>query len=132
MVKEKLGQVVKEEIEKKCKEMTKLRFTSPGHETQEYIKICRMEEVKRITKMRLNMTKIRANFKGRENDLRCVACKQEDETTEHVIQCPEYKRIIGHSVEIESSVFESMQNLEWVREASKVYERIEETKKWLS
>ena len=112
--------------------MTKLRFTSPGHETQEYIKICRMEEVKRIMKMRLNMTKIRANFKGRENDLRCGACKQEDETTEHVIQCPEYKRIIGHSVEIESSVFESMQNLEWVREASKVYERIEETKKWLS
>ena len=78
------------------------------------------------------MTKIRANFKGRENDLRCVACKLEDETTEHVIQCSEYKRLIGHSVEIESSVFQSMQSLEWVREACKVYERIEETKKWLA
>ena len=74
---------------------------SSGHETQEYIKICRMEKVKRIMKMR-------------------------------EIQCPEYNWINGHSVEIESSVFESMQNLEWVREASKVYERIEETKKWLS
>ena len=134
VVKEKLGQVVEEEIMQKCEEMTKLRFISisSGHKTQEYVKTCKMEEVKSIMKMRLNMTKIRANFKGRENDLRCVACKLEDETTEHVIQCSEYKRLIGHSVEIESSVFQSMQSLEWVREACKVYERIEETKKWLA
>ena len=77
------------------------------------------------------MTELNANFKGKYQELKCVACKEEEETTEHVIQCPEYKRLTGHSIEIEHSVEESMQNLEWLLEASEVYEAIEDTRKWL-
>ena len=128
--KEKLGQVVAEEVEMKIREMTKLRFIRE-HKTQEYINCCRMEEVKNIMRTRLNMINVRANFKGKGNDLLCVACKEEIETTEHVIQCAEYKRLTGHLIEVENTVDESMQSLKWVREASKVYERIEETRKWL-
>ena len=130
-VKEKLGKVVAEEVEKRRGEMKKMRFTR-GHKVQEYIEKCRMEEVKKIMKMRLNMTDLKANFKGKYKDLKCPACKQEDETTEHVIQCEEYKRIIGHSVELKYSIEECMQDLKWSREAAEVYEKIEETRKWLT
>ena len=129
-LKEKLGEIVAEEVNKKRQEMTKLRFTM-GHETQEYIKMCRMTKVKSIMKMRLNMIDVKANFKGMYQDKMCAACKMELETTEHVIQCLEYKRIVGHSIKVEKTVQECMQDLEWLLEASEVYERIEETRKWL-
>ena len=90
-----------------------------------------MEKVKSIMKVRLNMVEVKANFKGKYPDLKCAACKQEEETTEHVIKCPEYKRLIGHSIKVENSVEESMQEAEWLIEASQVFERIEETRKWL-
>jgi hypothetical protein len=129
--KEKLGKVVAEEVEKKKEQSKKMRFTR-GHETQDYIKECSMEEVKKIMKIRLNMTELKANFKGKHQETTCSACKQEEETTEHVIKCEEYKRIVGHSIKVDCSVEECMQNLEWLREVGDVYERIEETKKWLS
>ena len=77
------------------------------------------------------MTDLKANFKGKHLDTMCVACKLEPETTEHVIQCPEYKRIVGHSIIVNETVEKCMQDVVWLQEASEVYERIEETRKWL-
>ena len=90
-----------------------------------------MEKVKSIMRVRLNMVEVKANFKGKYPDIKCTACKQEEETTEHVIKCLEYKRLIGHSIKIENTVEESMQKADWLIEASEVFERIEETRKWL-
>ena len=39
------------------------------------------------------MTKIKANYKGKYNDLTCDGCKGEQETTEHIVNCKEYKRM---------------------------------------
>ena len=129
-VKEKIGKVVSEEIGKKTMEMKKLRFIR-NNEKKEYIKANRMAKVKSMMKVRLNMVEIKANFKGKYKDLKCAACKKEEETTEHVIKCSEYKRLIGHSIEVENTVEESMQETEWLKEASEVFERIEETRQWL-
>ena len=129
-LKEKLGDIVADEVEKKRLEMKKLRF-SRGHEMQEYVKTCSMAKVKNIMKLRLNMTDLKANFKGKHQDTMCVACKLEPETTEHVIQCPEYRRIVGHSIIVNETVERCMQDVVWLQEASEVYERIEETRKWL-
>ena len=44
-------------------------------------------------RFRLNMTKIKANYKGKYNDLTCDGCKEEVETTEHIVNCKQYKRM---------------------------------------
>ena len=44
-------------------------------------------------RFRLNMTKIKAEYKGKYNDLTCDCCGAEQETTEHIVNCKEYKRL---------------------------------------
>ena len=69
------------------------------------------------------------NFRGKYQGQNCFACNAEKETTEHVMCCDEYKRIVGHTMEIREGCF---QNIEWLAQAVKVYERIEETREVLS
>jgi hypothetical protein len=124
-VKNQILEKIQTEIEEKTSTMSKLRFVEQ-FEKKEYIKQCNMSVVKRIMKMRLNMTEVKRNFRGKYNDMLCPACGIEEETTEHVILCTEYKRLIQHDI----NTFD-MNNLQWQIEASQIYERIEETRQWL-
>ena len=98
---------------------------------QEYVQTCSMAKVKKIMNLRLNMTELKANFRGKYNDNLCPACGIEEETTEHVISCPEYQELTGHSLNTTNCLEESMNSVKWLEEACEVYERIEETRKWL-
>ena len=94
--------------------MKKLRFTN-NLGKQEYIGKCRMEEVKTIMKVRLNMTELKANFRGKYRDTICPACEKDEETTEHVIRCKEYKRLVGHTLNInERTMTECMNDTSWL------------------
>ena len=106
--------------------MTKLRFTKDFGQKQ-YVSECQMAKVQKIMKMRMNMTDLKANFKGKYQDLMCVACKEEIETTEHVIQCEEYRKLTGHSL-TQPALWD---DLEWQVKACEVYEEIEEVRKWI-
>ena len=128
-IKEKIENIVRKELEDEARTKTKLRFTE-NFGRQEYLKECRMEEVKRIMKVRLNMVDLKANYKGMYEDTLCPACKIAEETTEHVILCPDYKAITQHTLVVEQ-IQEQMNDINWIREAYKVYEQIEETRKWL-
>ena len=128
-VKEKIEELVKKKLEEEGKKMTKLRFAK-SFARQNYLDECRMEEVKKIMKLRLNMVELKANFKGKYENTMCPACNKAEETTEHVIVCPEYQYITQHSLET-SNITEKMNDLEWLKKASQVYEQIEETRKWL-
>ena len=129
-LKEKIEDVVAAEINEQGKKMTKLRFTNEFGK-KNYLEEERMEKVKEIMKLRLNMIDLKANFKGKYTDTTCPACEEDVETTEHVIQCNEYRRIIGHSIVITESIEHSMKDTKWLVEASKVYQQIEEIRKWL-
>ena len=85
-----------------------------------------MGKVKKIMKMRLNMTELKANFKGKYEETECAACRKEMETTEHVIECEEYRKLTGHSLRQPE-----WDSLDWQKEACEVYEQIEEARKWL-
>ena len=76
-------------------------------------------------KMRMNMTDLKANFKGK--DLMCAACRKEIETTEYVIQCEEYRKLTGHNVTQPAQ----WDNLAWQEKACEAFEEIEEVRKWL-
>ena len=129
VVKERISKKVREEVTEKLK-TTKLRFIEDT-ERKDYVKECRMGEVREIMKIRLNMTELKPNFCGKYRDRICSACEKEDETTEHVIQCQEYKRLLGHELNCDKPIKELMNNTAWLREAAKVYRRIEETRQWL-
>ena len=83
-----------------------------------------------IMKIRLNMVELKANFKGKYEDDICPACKETEETTEHVIACQEYQYITQHSLDVRQ-LPEKMDNIKWLKEASIVYEQIEEAREWL-
>ena len=134
-VKEQLGAWVKEEMEEQKIRMKKLRFTNTNGK-QEYIDKCRMEQVKKIMKVRLNMTELKSNFKGKYKDSMCPACEKEEETTEHVIKCSEYQRLTQHTMnekmeELGLEMEDIMNNMEWITNAAEEFEKIEETRKWL-
>ena len=130
-LKEKLGEWIKNELEEQKKKMKKLRFTNTTGR-QEYMETCSMSQVKKILELRLNMTELKANYRGKYTDAVCPACQAEEETTEHVIQCPEYKRLVGHKLdEGEKPLSSKMNDLQWLKEAANVFQKIEETRKWL-
>ena len=128
-LKEKIEKIVKTELEEESTKKTKLRFVKT-FARKSYIQECRMEEVKRIMKMRLNMVELKANFRGKYDNNLCPACKMAEETTEHVIACQEYQYITQHSLDFRQ-LSEKMDDIKWLKEASVVYEQIEEAREWL-
>ena len=129
-VKERIQKVVEEEIRQNIKKMKKLRFLQK-FEKQEYIRSCKMEEVKKIMKVRLNMVELKANFRGKYEDTTCPACNEEEETTEHDIRCREYRRMVRHTMETDDCM-KNINDTTWLIEAGRVYEQIEETRKCLT
>ena len=129
--KEKIVKEVKKEIEEQRKIKTKLRFNR-GFGRQEYINKYNMAKVREIMTIRLNMTELKTNFKGKYTDTLCPACGSNEETTEHVVECQEYKRLTNHSLdEEEKSVTDRMNNPTWLLKATRTFKQIEETRKWL-
>ena len=124
-VKNQITLKIQSEVENKKGAMTKLRFVDK-FEKKDYICRCNMAVVKRIMTMRLNMVEVKRNFRAKYNNMMCPACGDEEETTEHVILCHEYKRIVGHNIDRID-----MNDLQWQIEASRVYKNIEETRRWL-
>ena len=121
--------IVREEVTENLKS-TKLRFVEDT-EMKDYVRECRMDVVKEIMKIRLNMTELKPNFRGKYLDRLCPACHEEEESTEHVVQCQVYQRLIGHQLKIDKPVKELMNDTAWLKEAINVYRLIEETREWL-
>ena len=129
-VKRKLGRWIKKEMEDKKLEMKKLRYTD-GNGKQDYIEKFPMVKVRKIMKVRLHMTELKANFRGKYTDDVCPACEREEETTEHVIRCTEYQRMTGHQLDDGREIMEMMRDTKWLLQAADDYERIEEAREWI-
>ena len=93
--KEKLKRVMKDNINKKLnselqilkEEKTKLRFIS-NFEQEKYLEELQFNESIEMIKIRLNMIETKCNYKGKfKNDLMCEVCKEDIDTTEHILEC---------------------------------------------
>ena len=102
-----------------------MRFVVKNNmEPEIYIKKLRMTEVATIMRLKLNMVDTKSNFpKG--DDRLCIMCGETDETTEHLFQCRRYQELTGHNLRW-SDNGDHWNDLQWLKEAAHVVERIEE------
>ena len=133
LVKGGLQKIIEKEVMEKVKGMTKTRFlTKFGR--HDYLKTCNMATSKEIMKIRLNMVEIGENFRGKyAGTLRngiswCLACGDEAETTEHVIQCKKYRELTKHKVVVYENCFN---DTEWLLKATNAFKLIEDTREIL-
>ena len=93
-IKERIHKRIEEIVRDETANKTKLRLIkNDKYERKEYLNTCSIKDVTKIMRFRLNMIKIRANYKGKYDDLTCDGCKEEQETTEHIVSCSEYQRM---------------------------------------
>ena len=93
-IKERIHKRIEEIVRDETANKTKLRLIkNDKYERKEYLNTCSIKDVTKIMRFRLNMIKIRANYKGKYDDLTCDGCKEEQETTEHIVSCREYQRM---------------------------------------
>ena len=90
-IKSKVEEKIKKDFQDKKDEMTKLRFIeNVGRKT--YIEELDYEDSITILKLRLNMIETKCNYKGNfVGNLNCAMCKNVEDTTEHLLECPEFE-----------------------------------------
>ena len=95
-VKEKIKKSIKEAINTEAETKTKMRnLKDDEFEEKIYMKRCKLKQCKQIMKIRLNMTKSKANYKRKNESKKCSAGCNEDDTTEHMIMCDKLDQICG-------------------------------------
>ena len=89
-VKERIGERMAQVINESKKTSTKMRFANCAvFRTKDYITYSAGHDVLKTLKTRLNMHEIYGNYKGNYELRRlCPHCREEDDTTEHLLMCP--------------------------------------------
>lgn len=124
-LKQSINKQILNDIKKETEEKTKMRFVKKeSMEPELYVKHLNMKEVSTIMRLKLNMVDTKANFPNGD-DRTCIMCGMAEETTEHLFQCARYRQLTGHNLEW-SADGEHWTNLQWLKEAACVVERIEE------
>ena len=112
-VKRKIREQREKKLETAKTKKTKLRHINPGVR-QEYLEHCSIGEASAILKIRLHMVRLNANYGGGT----CRKCGQEQETTEHVLECASEG---GYKFDDEK-----MDDVSWLRKIKVIYEQFEE------
>ena len=130
-VRKKIRKKIEERIREEIRDKKKLRnVRMEKWERRKYIMECTAEECKNILKIRLNMVNARANYKGTYGgDTKCRACKTEEETTEHLIDCEQYKRLVGCSRNMDVMT-ENIEELKQLTEYVDKVEKLKEKRGW--
>ncbi len=116
-------------LKEKKEKMTKLRFIDTSFKQQQYITETIPSTTKNIMWLRLNMTKLNANYKGTNRNIECKACGKEPETTEHIFVCKKYTNMFRYNVKEDvikkSNGMRLERAAEYVKEIEKYKEEVE-------
>ena len=90
---------------------------TPGYE-QQYLKHgqCTRQQIKTILRIRLHMISTKKNHKRDEEDTKCRKCVENEETTEHVLDCYTNTKFDIQKIE----------DTNWLKEIAPLYEEIHE------
>ena len=105
-------------------------------EMQKYLKPCEInitkEEAQEIFRLRTRTSDVKANFKGKYENLECYACNNDEETQKHVIEkckilnennegkIPEYEKIFTGNVKMKQLIVKRFQENIKLRESMKI------------
>ena len=78
-------------IMKKMRHIKKTRFKESA-----YVPKCSIRELSEVLRVKLNMTKLRCNYGKQEQ---CKFCSVAQESTEHMIDCEEVRKKVGHEIQ---------------------------------
>ena len=107
-VKGKIGEKMEIEIRGECYKLRKTRtIREDRYERKEYLNNMDLQNIKKILRTRLHMTKLPGNYKGRGEGT-CVLCSVEKGSTEHYFQCPSVRQLV-EAWEVERSDLESLE-----------------------
>ena len=76
---------------KKMRHIKKSRFKESA-----YVPKCSIRELSEVLRVKLNMTNLRCNYGKQEQ---CKFCSVAQESTEHMINCEEVKKKVGHEIQ---------------------------------
>ena len=100
-IKQRIYKYIEKMVEEKRKDMKKLRFVN-GEMKNDYIKNLRIKDTSIIMKARLNMLELKANFRGKYEDVVCDLCLEGEDNTEHLFECKKLRRLMGYEIKLES------------------------------
>ena len=83
--------VKKKESHSKVKNIIHKRLEIQGYLKPNKIRM-KIEEAQEFFRMRGRVTELKTNFKGKYESFECDACKIEDETQKHIIECKEINK----------------------------------------
>ena len=113
-VKEQIKKKIEKDIQQEAGKKTKMRhLKEETFEEKVYVKKCSMKECKTIMEIRLNMLKLKANYKGKDQNIRCPAGCADDDTTEHLIMCKKMDTIC-EKIPVKSIV-NDLKDFDWLR-----------------
>ena len=89
MIKERINEWVLDFYCKKIDTMKKLKFLKKPKKLQmnPYLQNLPLDLARMVLRTRLNMLKVKSNYKGTNKDLICHGCHLKEDTTEHLFQC---------------------------------------------
>ena len=104
-VKAKIHEWIEQHIRKKTDTETKLRTLKHSKfERQKYFSETSVGECRQILRMRLHMVKAKMNYKGSFENLICEACKEDVETTEHMLNCKKFREVFSYKGKIDDII----------------------------
>ena len=122
-VKTKIAEEVEKENKKRCSEMKKGRLVKDDeHKKKEYLTKTSVQDMKSILKVRLQMNRIPANFKGGTGGM-CPLCEGEEGNLEHYFSCTATRQI-AEAWEVEKEDIHS-RDLKKMKEVAKFMEKVE-------
>ena len=93
-VKEKINTKMEHDIREHCLGKTKGRTVKDDeYGRKEYLDVLNLEEARKILRMRMHMSKIPGNYKGRGEGI-CILCEEEKGNMEHYYSCKSVRQLV--------------------------------------
>ena len=128
-VKEKITTKIEKELQQQYETKTKLRFLKgKKFEREEYFDTANAAQCKTIMEIRLNMLDLKMNFKGMYTDTVCTGCFEQEETTEHFLQCEKYQELTQHNNKT-TNFEEDIKSTKWLIRMAENMKNLKEARK---